>query len=73
MRDPFTWSLEQRRRIVSDSVWFPLALMTAGLGNLLFGLNDWPWWTLVDLALFGVGGALLFRAWPRSASENTPS
>jgi hypothetical protein len=71
VKDPFSWSLEQRRRIIPDSPWFALAFVAAGLGNLLWGANDWPWWLLVDLALIVVG-VVLFTVWARGRGSNAP-
>jgi membrane protein implicated in regulation of membrane protease activity len=53
---------------VPNSVWFALALIVAGLGNLLLGLDDWPGWLLADVAAVVVGAALLVRAVRRRTS-----
>ena len=65
--DPFSRSLEQRRRIIPDGPWYGAGLVTVGLTATTMHVN-WLWTALV-LTATGIGVVLLWR-WSRARRDD---
>lgn len=60
MRDPFSWSYDQRQRLIPDKPWFGAALIVCGLAAAL----TWRSWFWIAAGVVAIGiGAALFLGW----------